>query len=55
MDLKTDIYEVHITQPVVIIKVCDTYRQTFVCEKQITEKYVKKCIGKAITGYVLGD
>ena len=54
MELKTDIYAVKITQPVVVIVVCDTYKKIFVCEKQITEKYVKKCIGKAITNYICG-
>lgn len=54
MELETNIYSVKITQPVVIIVVCDNYRKMFVCEKRITEKYVKKCIGKAITSYVRG-
>ena len=54
LELRTDIYAIKVTQPLVVVIVCDNYKQVFECKTKITEKYVKDCIGKAITNYVLG-
>ena len=54
MELKTDFYAIKILQPLVVVIVCDTYRQIFECKDKITEKFVDKCIGKALTSYILG-
>lgn len=55
MELSTEIYNVQICKPsVVIVTVCKKLKRTYVCNTKINERFIKKCVGKAITSYVLG-
>ena len=54
MELKTDFYAIKVLQPFVVVVICNKYKQIFECKTKITEKYVKDCVSKTITNYVLG-
>lgn len=54
MELKTDFYAIKVLQPFVVVIVCGKYKQIFECKNKITEKFVDKCISKALTNYILG-
>lgn len=53
MELSTEIYNVQILKSSIIVTVCNKFKQTYVCDTKINERFIKKCVGKAITGYVL--